>query len=198
MHPYNIDSAERKHVTFGLAVVSLLLATATAPFLNQLSGFLGFTIMPPSTLAIFGGLYFVFKKFVWKWSFLNKLGLIKVPDLNGEWNGQIKSSHDNFLQAYRIKIMIQQDWTHIAVRIKAEESTSHSFVAAILTEDPRGIILTYQYQNKPNPETIDTMAIHEGTTFLKLEEKKLEGEYYTGRGRATFGKLELTRPQSRY
>ncbi|OQW93648.1 MAG: hypothetical protein BWK79_10015, partial [Beggiatoa sp. IS2] len=138
-------------------------------------------------------LYFLFKKFIWKLRFLHIIGLIKVPNLNGEWDGEVKSSYDKFSNSYPIKMTIKQDWTHIVVRVRADKSTSHSYVAAILAEDSKGVVLTYQYQNKPNPESIKTMAIHEGTASLKLEGQKLEGEYYTGRGRTTHGKMEFVR-----
>lgn len=37
------------------------------------------------------------------------------------------------------------------------------------------------------------MSIHRGTATLELKRNALEGDYYTGRGRMTFGSIKLTR-----
>ena len=50
-------------------------------------------------------------------------------------------------------------------------------------------ILTYEYLNVPLPNAKKTMHIHRGNVRFSLETdgKVLEGEYYSGRGRQTFG-----------
>jgi hypothetical protein len=75
--------------------------------------------------------------------------------------------------------------------LESERSGSKSQIAAILTKDLNIAILSYEYMNEPLPDAEDTMHMHRGTARLVLKDNRnlLEGDYYTGKGRETFGRL---------
>lgn len=55
--------------------------------------------------------------------------------------------------------------------------------------------LTYEYWNEPTADAAATMAPHRGTIWLDIAQDesttRLDGEYYTGRGRETSGRIDM-------
>ena len=93
MHPYSIDTDERKYILLLLAVASVLL---TWGFNNALSYYqisLWWWIESPSVLFFYGFLFIIFDR--WGWKIFRKLGLIKTPNINGVWSGHLKTSFDD-------------------------------------------------------------------------------------------------------
>lgn len=149
----------------------------------------------PSAIAIYFFVYYGFDKYLWNWAIFQKIGLVKTPDLNGEWVGEITSSHDDYRQTHGVKVNIVQQWSTISIVLKTKSSTSHSFIAGVLINEPRGITLHYNYLNEPVSDASKTMHAHRGTTWLIFNNAtgSLDGEYYSGRDRKTNGKLKLVR-----
>jgi hypothetical protein len=59
---------------------------------------------------------------------------------------------------------------------------------------PYCVRVSYEYANDPRPDAVCTMHHHVGQTTLTLTSADtLEGEYYPGRVRQTFGAIKLTR-----
>ena len=91
-------------------------------------------------------------------------------------------------------VTIEQTWTKIVVRLNAAESRSSSTTASVLTNAPEGLVLTYLFENEPKAESVRTMQRFRGTTVLvSSAPDRLEGHYYTGRGRETHGSIKLRR-----
>ena len=89
---------------------------------------------------------------------------------------------------------IEQTWTKMAVRLNAAESRSWSVTASVLTNAPEGLVLTYLFDNEPEVETVRTMQRFRGTAILVSDTPgRLDGHYYTSRGRETYGSLKLSR-----
>ena len=193
MHPYSIDTDERKTIYFILAVLSILFTLGFYSILDWKKITMPWWVEAPSVLFSFGLLCLLFDRCCWKWNLLSNVGLIKTPNLNGEWIGHLQTSHDGFNGKTVIILRIKQSWTQINIVLSTNTSSSHSETASIITGHPKGIVLSYQYWNKPQANAIDTMHIHPGTTLLELnmEENTLNGEYYTGRDRGSYGTLEL-------
>jgi len=193
MHPYTTDSNERKLVPLLLIIVSVLFAW----FLNRILGVLQFTlpwwIDAPSVIGFYGIFYAIFDKYLWRISVLQRIGLMKLPNLNGTWKGSITSSFDTHAIKYDATIEIRQSWARISINLRTQNSKSHSLTAAILMENPSNIILSYEYLNEPISRAKTTMHIHRGTARLTLicSGQVLEGEYYSGRDRQNFGALSL-------
>lgn len=192
MHPYATDSPERRNVVFGLSLLSVFLAWS----LNRVLQWLGITIPwwldAPSVVGIFGSLYAIFDKWLWRWEFWRGIGLIRVPKLDRNWQGEGESSYGK--QQYTVRAKIRQNWTSMSISLESEESVSHSLSASFLLNQPDGIVLSYEYRNDPKPKAKDTMHSHRGTAVLRLTSSStLEGEYYTGRDRQNYGSLCLGR-----
>jgi len=73
MHGYSTDSSERRIVPLLLALLAIALAWATSKFLAaaHLSSHVGGR---PFSLAFYGALYALFDRYLWRNSFVRKLG----------------------------------------------------------------------------------------------------------------------------
>ena len=194
MHGYAIDSRERVFVVRILFMVSALVSGVAAMLIPSDILPMRWLLPLPSMGLVFGVSYWAFDNWLWRWRFLRAMRLISVPDLWGAWAGTIASSYYQFENCQPVNVTIEQTWTRMAVRLNAAESRSWSVTASILTNAPEGVVLTYLFDNAPEAEAASTMQRFRGTTVLvSTESGRLEGHYYTGRGRGTHGSLRLLR-----
>lgn len=191
MHPYSIDTQERRNVLLLLAVISIILAWGFYNLLNRYHFVLPWWVESPSVLSFYGLLFIIFDGWVWK--FLRRINLIKTPGLAGEWSGYLKTSFDEHSSEIKATLRIFQTWTRIKILLTTEHSVSHSETASIVIDAPEGKYLSYQYINEPKSDAVKTMSIHRGTARLLFNEKDntLIGEYYSGRDRQNFGSLNF-------
>ncbi len=196
MHHYATDSEERRVLPFLLAGCAVLLAYAVYWLLSELHAVTPWWVDVPGPFLLYGVLYALFDEWVWRWAVVRRLRLVSVPDLNGRWRGLLRSSYDNYEVEHTIALSIRQRWTRVIITTVGRTSRSHSTVAAI---DMSGTepILNYQYMNEPLAIADSPMNTHRGTAWLVVkrdsDDVTLEGEYYTGRGRATIGQLRFVR-----
>lgn len=193
MHPYSIDTEERKYILLFLAVISIVFCWGFYKILGNYQTSLPWWVESPSILFVYGLLFVIFDK--WLWQYFKKINFVKTPNLNGEWNGNLKSSFDNHSSEVKAILKIFQTWTRIKILLTTDQSSSHSEAASIIIDTPEGKYLSYQYVNEPKSNAVKTMHIHRGTVRLIFDEKKniLEGEYYSGRNRQNFGCLKFER-----
>jgi SMODS-associating 2TM, beta-strand rich effector domain len=196
MHPYATDSNERQKVTFGLAV----LAVGVAWGLSRLFTFLHLTVPwwldAPSTMGIFGIFYAAFDNVLWRQRWVHRMGLVKVPLLEGKWQGCVRSSFDQHAVEHQVSVNIRQSWTRISLILESANSTSQTLVGSLQVDTSEGRVLSYQYRNEPKPGALGTMQIHYGTARLVLRDATiLDGDYYSGRGRQEYGSIILRKVQ---
>jgi len=191
MHSYATDSNERKFIPLYIAVASVLAALV----LNRVLIHLPWWIDAPSIIGFYGLFYAIFNKYLWRWRILQAIGVVKIPDLSGTWNGHVASSFDKHATRYDATFKIFQNWAQISVILETNYSKSSSLIAAIITKNPGGAVLSYEYLNEPVPNAKHTMHTHRGAARLTMQSdgKVLEGEYYTGRDRQNFGILRFKR-----
>ena len=81
--------------------------------------------------------------------------------------------------------------------MSTERSSSESLAAALLYDQVAGHRLMYHYQNAPNPYEQD-LHTHHGFAEFKFGEdlQSATGDYFNGRGRNTYGTLELKRVET--
>ena len=190
MHGYSTDSGERRVVPLLLASAAIILAWVSSRILaiTQLS--VPWWLDAPSSLAFYGVLYSLFDTYLWRNGLVSKLGLARIPNLAGRWNGYLISSFDGHAKRHPFVINIFQSWTHIAIFLTTATSMSRSCAAMIQVDDPDGVALIYQYQNQPLADAMKTMHMHYGTAVLKVSNGDcLSGDYYAGRDRRTFGRI---------
>jgi len=191
MHPYATDSEERRNVLLGIALVSLGLAYGLHWLMVHMNIQAPWWVESPSVLGIAGVLYKAFDGWLWRW--FRKLGIVKVPDLKGQWEVDGYTSFEH-TKSFKAKATIRQTWTHISVYLETEQSISRSLAASLSSNQPEGAVLIYQYRNEPKPNAVETMHAHIGTALLRLKNAGcMEGEYYSGRGRQNYGGLTLRR-----
>jgi len=191
MHTYSIDTEERKNILLFLAVVSIIFSWSFYKILGNYQVFLPWWIESPSILFFYGLFFAIFDK--WFWQYLKKIKFVKTPNLNGEWNGNLKSSFNNHSVEVKATLKIFQTWTRIKILLTTDQSLSQSETASIVIDTPEGNYLSYQYINEPKSNSVKTMSIHRGTVRLIFDEEKntLNGEYYSGRDRQNFGSLSF-------
>ena len=190
MHSYEADG--RTRVIIALATVSVLLAWLLNAGLDAVDVELSWWIDAPSVAAFFSAAYWAFDRYVWRLDLLRKVGFVNVPNLDGKWNGEVKSSHGDG-SSQPVSVVIHQRWSKLAIRLDTEHSRSHSTLAAIKTDDSITPELTYLYFNEPRPDAQVTMEAHRGTAQLDLSGEALGGIYYSGRGRREMGTIALKR-----
>lgn len=193
MHPYSIDTDERKNILLFLAIISIVFSWSFYKILGYYQLSLPWWVENPSVLFFYGLFFVIFDK--WLWQYLKKIKFVKTPNLNGEWSGNLKSSFDNHSAEVKAKLKIFQTWTRIKILLTTNQSLSQSETASIVIGAPEGNYLSYQYINEPKSSAINTMSIHRGTVRLIFDEKKntLNGEYYSGRDRQNFGSLSFVK-----
>jgi hypothetical protein len=196
MHPFATDSLERKNIPISLAGLSFGLAYLLWTAIQIMKVPMLWWLDMPSVLGIFWLLYAAFDAWVWRWSVLRRMKVVKIPDLSGEWRGHCASSFDEHCTEYSVEVTIQQTWNDISITLTSASSASHSLSGSILLYQPGGTTLSYEYRNEPKAAAIDSMHSHRGTALLKLVSNgRLEGEYYTGRDRGNYGTIHLRKVQ---
>jgi SMODS-associating 2TM, beta-strand rich effector domain len=175
-----------------LAVVAAIaVSRSIASFGIKLPGW----ISAPDALVFYGLFYAAFDRLIWRWTWIRKLGITQVPNLSGEWRGQVATANSDapgFGTPTDLTLSIRQSWTEILVRAETAQSTSRSLSGHMLVSED--YVLGYEYMNEPRAGAPGTMHTHRGSARLSFDGKdSLVGEYYTGRDRKNFGTLSLKR-----
>ncbi|QLH83069.1 hypothetical protein [Halosimplex pelagicum] len=205
MHSFSTDQGDRHQRYILIGVVSTLVYFGGIRLLGPI---LGLTIGVIST-----ALYIAFTRFLWKWDWLHQHGVIKIPNLNGNWEGYIYTSEDEEnigneaivtdgdQRENKVKIetniTIKQTWDRIRISLGGAESSSYSRSATILVKEKAWPTLSYNYFNEGG-NSGDDIHPHYGSAMLeyKEEEDKLEGRYFNRPDhRGTHGIIELWRTE---
>jgi hypothetical protein len=188
MHTYSINSSERSSIPFILAGISIGLI-----LLLKYKIIVPSWVPVPSVFALYGILYGLFNKWLWKWKFLNKMGLICTPNLNGTWKMLSKSSMNNYEKEYVGIVTINQTWTTISIYLDGEKFTSTSTMAGIDIKTDAIFTLKWEYLSRKKPEFSDKDYMHTGMTRVLAENKsnplRLKGDYFTDRSRHNYGSV---------
>lgn len=195
MSVYGTNSKERLTVPVLLSIPSLAAVWVFTSVLNGLSVQLPFLVEAPSLMGTYALLLWLFDTRGWRIPLLRTVARVKVPELAGEWRGTLSSTYRNTIRG-DVQLHITQTWSRILVELETSDSRSASTVAALLVGDGVPPELTYQYLNEPRPGTASSMEAHRGTATLRLDSsapQRLQGHYYSGRGRREQGELDLQR-----
>lgn len=197
MHEYTTNYHDRKPTYYILAILSSLVGLGVVFLLKAISDVSGILIAAPSGIAVFGLLFVLFDQFVWKRPWLYNLGLIKIPDLNGDWKAEISSAATgNKIQAV---VKIHQTYSKIRIHLETNKSDSLSQMAAIDMASPNMFTLRYEYSAEFKRNDAAEILRHYGVTSVKLkshDHKFLENHaanYYTEQGRDSHGEITFSR-----
>src|ERR1700735_52440 len=150
----------------------------------------------PDVVTIFLIISLVFTKWLWRFRIF-KGWLVRFPDLEGTWEGDLQSTWVNpvtkkGIPSLRMMLVIRQNFSSISCTMFTKESESHSRAAQLAVEDNGSISLSYNYTNRSKVTIRDRGPIHDGAAHLKVvtvPNRVLEGEYWTGR--CTTGQMKL-------
>ncbi len=142
----------------------------------------------PQAVTIYIILALIFVKWSWRWRIFQGW-LVKIPDLQGTWKGEIISTWINPETNKRLDpipalLSIKQNFHKIDCFLFTEESSSYSMAAEINLEQGGNLYLNYNYTNRPRSSVRERSEIHDGAAILKIindPSKFLEGEYWTSR-----------------
>lgn len=193
MHNYATNSPIRHKLMFGIAVIAVVLAGAIGFALTQLNQAWGLQIGGVSSMALFGILFLVFDRYLWRIRFLR--AALMVPDLNGKWicDGRtISKDGENTNIAWSAQIIINQSWSRISIVLKTSQSSSRSIAASLYASPGAGYRLIYHYDNSPQIDQGELQR-HSGQCDLMFDEvvSSAQGSYFTDRDRQTIGTMQL-------
>jgi len=198
-HPYSTTSPERRYIPFFIAGAAIGVAFLVSHVMDAYHIKLPWwASLPIDTMALYGLFYGLFDKYIWKWSVLRRLFIVRVPNLSATWHGEVRPADTPGVSSglritTEITITIRQSWTTITIGGRTRLSNSHSLSASLLTGDECS--LSYEYVNEPSAAASATMHSHHGVARLSLgkEGTILEGEYYSGRDRQNLGTIRVSR-----
>lgn len=188
MHEYSINK-NRNRTLYFLVIFSVFISSFLVKLINHIPW--QFVKIPITTSLIFGILFWLFDKFLWKW--ISKYE--GTPDLSGTWTGVLMSSYDHYEVKYPANLVITQHWTKICIKGNFNTTLSKSSIASIKT-DEANTQLFYAYSNDGDKGS--GLDVHNGYTTLYYDSvaQTLKGEYFNNRsigGRHNNGKLILKR-----
>ncbi|RUA04342.1 MAG: hypothetical protein DSY43_06610 [Gammaproteobacteria bacterium] len=139
-------------------------------------------------IFIDGILITLFIKYIWKWRFLYDW-LVPFPNLNGTWEGQIKSiwidpETNKTLNAIPVELTIKQSFLSTSCVVVTNKLESLSFISGFIIDKENQILqLVYSYNSTTKQTEIEGNNKHSGTVVLNIKNhaKKLEGYYWTDR-----------------
>ena len=190
MHTYSMRGCPRERYVFYIS----LIAVAIIAIARQTAGYFG-VIITVTTLTVFGILFFVFDRWLWRQPKL--VPIVGIPNLSGAWNVSGKTEGaDGNEREWNGTAHIEQTWSRIAISIQTGISRSRSAVAAIERDPGHGIRLVYGYMN--DPKTInEELQSHKGTCEIVFSDdlKSAEATYFNDHQRRTCGTMVWKRAQ---
>jgi hypothetical protein len=201
MHSYAVDSTERRDVPFFLAAGAIGLTFG----LRLLSRFFGLESEPApvayvsSGFVLYGVLYFLFDRQLWKSRVLRTIGIVRVPAVDGTWQGELRSSASQYSKAHPVKVRIHQSWSTIRLTLESENSFSSSEMASIGAISGHQFEIRWEYRAESKVPAQGEDFNHHGVTMLRFEVEdnlvlpEMSGQYYTQHGRDTNGTISIKR-----
>jgi len=192
VHAYATDTTDRKVLPVIIGIIAVAIAVAIHSVLTHWRIVIPWFMDFPSILALYWLLYALWNAVVWRWR-VGPWNLSQIPDLSGSWAGSLTSLPEN--RELKCELRIKQTWSAMSLEMRTATSTSWSTMAAVFSKGSPHFGVRYEYTNEPGVLSEPAMQIHKGTAQLRYlpEGNRLKGDYYTGRGRSTFGSLEFAR-----
>src|SRR5687767_12025804 len=104
MHPYGTEFKERVRIFVALIPIAFIISGLVLSKLNEYRvtwpPILEFLADPTSAAFVYVALLWMFDRWIWRFSLLHRLGIVNIPDLNGDWSGELRSSYNGFDPPY--------------------------------------------------------------------------------------------------
>lgn len=133
----------------------------------------------------------VIERWAWRWPGVRHF--LRVPDLEGTWRVELKSSYEGEGGAEQmIYLVIHQTYSTIVVEVLTARIRSCSDTASLTKRGPR-YVLAYVYRAEPSALEREGNEPHRGAAELLIETGErlgFEGDYWTDRKHV--GRLRAT------
>lgn len=198
MHSYSIDRDLRVKVSIYIFIISILISVILNDFLGdrinnvmtllnngkarniiKIMEWLDINQNILGVMFWYGILMWFYNDVAWKWKCFNVLH--GIPNLNGEWEGNLKSSYNE--KEIPMKMKVIQTWSKISIQTEFTEtkSLSSSNVAAIYVDGNKGTQIYFGYTND-SYDVSSKMQTHAGYNILTLlEDNKIKARYFNDR-----------------
>jgi hypothetical protein len=178
VHSYSTDTNPRERVLYTLAAIAVAILAGLIRFRNQV----WYPYVAPSGPVIYALLVTCFDR--WLWRIVPVRRLLKIPDLNGIWQGDFRREGEDDL--HPAKVTITQSFSRIKITFRGRSSSSSSIAADLSIADEQNVILRWQYDSKPvvaTPHAADKYGEGAVRATLEIEngEYKLEGLNFTSK-----------------
>lgn len=205
MHGYTEEGKNRQVVIFWLTVISIIIGAGITYGVNCLIEFISKTIdiemlvlyitliFGVSASGIFGIIYVVFDRFLWK------IKIFRNHDLSGKYkcHGISKDKSQNEKDEFDATIIIKQSWTKILIHLDAKQSFSDSFMASLGVNGIGEIRLNYCYNNSTKQTNKNMASSHTGTANIIFADE-IRGKYYNQPDdRMRYGELVLIKEEKK-
>jgi hypothetical protein len=193
MHSYASDSNDRKVAPWVIGGIAVIVAFLFSALVEWQKIKVPWWIETPTIMTTYGIVYWLYNRFGWKWRVCD-IHFSEIPNFSGTWYGEINSNHGDGTKVGAM-FHLHQTWSDLCVELETKTSRSFSVMAAVNVTPGPTEGLTFQYSNAPRNTATDTMNAHVGFNHFRLspDGKTLEGEYFSGRGRQTYGSIKLVR-----
>ncbi|MEE4790882.1 hypothetical protein V2K52_25545 [Pseudomonas alliivorans] len=203
MHEYVVSYHDRKKIYYIAAIVSGLACGLLVFLVSQLNSLTGFAIVAPSGAVVFVLVFLVFDLWIWKFKLLYDWGMIKIPNIHGDWVASIIADPSGQTGSEKApigaKLKIHQSYTRLAIRLKTEKSESISQMASLEMVSPDCFKLRYEYLASYRANEHASPSTHYGVTELTLEsssntfDAEYSARYYTESDRDSRGNISISR-----
>lgn len=132
----------------------------------------------PTILTIVLVIDGIYVKHLWKYD-----RFLDIPNLNGKYSCEIKSSFDGFYDTKNAYIEISQTLISMNIKITTNEIVSHSISSKVVKENDTHI-LYYNYLTNPQTQYLSENPIQYGSCRLEVSLQKnklieMKGTYWT-------------------
>ena len=211
MHEYVVAHHDRKKIYYSAAILSSLVGGLIIFAITKINGLTGLAIAGPSGAVVFFLLFLVFDLWIWKFKFLYEWGIIKIPNIGGDWMAEISSGApvsappniDAKGEATQKVILanfkVHQNYSRLLIKLDTKNSESISQMASLVMVSPECFKLRYEYLAKYKRDADSQALTHYGVTEFKLESvnsvfnSKYEASYYTELSRDSHGSMVISR-----
>jgi hypothetical protein len=192
----------RYYKTKNLIVTILILALAIDMGFEFIQNYISvgndFLYRAPTNTAIIASLLIFYDKYLWKYPVFNFL--VKIPNLNGRYEGYIKYEWEGKKEEKETVVEIIQTASKIQVNTyfnseNHENTFSKSLVEDIKHENGQFSIYLFYFNSGTNISSY--LDCHEGANCLKAflnddkSPRKLSGHYFTNRDTQTKGIINV-------
>lgn len=177
-------------------LVGVGVAAAVIQFiLNGISGLNEAVRLISTSITVAFLFHLLFHNVLWKFHIFRPY-IVKVPNLQGTWEGKIRSVGNSEVTEIDTKIIIRQTFTTISVEVQTSNMTSSSYIAGFCFHSDSGNVeLSYSYNSKSKLNQREKNPWHEGSCKFLVNEggKKMtmDGEYWTSR--RTIGEIHVSK-----